>query len=294
MNAILILFLGALCGAIYTYFLRRNSDSLQKAQSYVFWALFISGLGSLAIAGKALAIVSWPLIGLAALAGSFVFLVFFSLSRAFQQGSSALTIGIFQSSCILPPLLMALIFGCDCGFTYTLFHGGGALLVVLGFLRSSFKIRSPITKKWLLYTGLATLSQVGVVTSLQYQALLTKSFDHPLLLPLLPQEAETGWFLPVFFGVVALANLKGLRHSSPRLIFDGVVGGLSNIGTTVFLMLALAWATPLTATLIVPISAVLTILFCNIWSIALYKEKVDWLGQTVALGGLLLSFFHTA
>lgn len=296
MSSLFFVLLGALCGAIYTYVLRRNSETPLHAQKFVTWAFIFSFISSLFFAGSALKIVNWPLLGLAALSGGFVTLIFYSLPRAFEHGPAGLSVGIFQAACIVPPFLMSYIFGCECGFNYTLFHGLGALLVIIGFLKSALTAKgTTLSLKWLLYTGLAFLSQTVALTIYQYQALLTKPAlpSHSLLLPITPHEAATGWFLPVLFLVVILFNLislKGHIFEQKKIVKDGALGGIFNTGSTAFFMLALALATPLLMTLIVPINAVLTIIFCNIWSQLLYKEKVDWLGMGIALSGILLSF----
>lgn len=296
MMSLLFVVIGALCGAIYTYILRRNSQTPASAQKFVFWVFFFSLISALIYAGERLSIITWSVIVLGSVAGLFVTAIFYALPRAFEKGPTNLSIGIFQAACILPPLLMAIIFGCDCGFKYTLFHGLGALLVIAGFLKSSLKNHGQkLSLSWLFYTGIAFLSQTVALTIYQYQALLTKENlpPHALLLSVTTIEATTGWFLPTLFGVVLIWNfisLKGKIFKNALIIRDGAFGGLCNAGSVAFFMLALTMATPLLVTLIVPINAVLTIAFCNVWSQLLYKEKVDWIGMGIALSGILLSF----
>lgn len=296
MSSLFFVLMATLCGAVYTYILRRNSDSPADAQKFVFWAFVFSFLSSLLFAGSSLRIVSWPLLGLAALSGIFVTLIFYSLPRAFESGPANLSVGIFQAACIIPPLLMFSVFGCECDFDYTFFHALGALLVIAGFLKSALFTKGlKLSLKWAFYTGLAFASQTVALTIYQYQALLTKPAlpEHSLLLPVSSIEAATGWFLPVLFSVVILWNfisLKGKIWQRKKVVRDGALGGLFNTGATAFFMLALALATPKLTTLIVPINAVFTIIFCGIWSQWLYKERVDWIGMSIALAGILISF----
>lgn len=296
MIAIVTILLSGLAGAFFSYFLRLNNESLEKAKRYVFWSFAASVVISLIVAGEKLFIVSWELIGLAAVAGLFVSCVFYALPRAFKEGHSGLSVGIFQSACIMPPLIMSLIFGCDCGFRYTFFHAVGALLVAAGFLKSAFQKREkPLTKRWLIYTALACFSQIIVLSIYQYQGLLTKPAlpSHPLLIPIQPHYAATGWFLPVLFIVVALSSMGGLAKADlrrPPLL--GLLGSIVNVGSAGFLMLGLAISGPHEATLAVPISSVTTILFYNILVQRMLKEKVDWIGISIALFGIFFSFIQ--
>ncbi|MEI6531651.1 MAG: hypothetical protein WCN87_02385 [Chlamydiota bacterium] len=296
MSSLLFVLLGSLCAALYNYIFRKSSGNTQLTQQFLFWSFLFSLILALAISGEKLLLVSWPIIGLGAVAGLFVILIFYALPKAFAAGSTNLSIGIFQSACILPPLLMSLIFGCDCGFYYTLFHGVGALLVILGFLRSALQAKGQkISLKWLFYIGLTFFAQAAALTIYQYQALLTKPLlpHNPFLLPVTSIEASSGWFLPTLFLVVVLGNgllLKGHILSAKKNLQEGALGSLFNTGAVAFLMIALAVATQSFTMLIIPINAVLTITFCNIWSQWIYKEKVDWVGMLIALSGILLSF----
>lgn len=294
MIAIVTILLSGLAGAFFSYFLRLNNESLEKAKKYIFWSFVASVAISLIVAEEKLLIVSWPLMALAAVAGLFVTCAFYSLPRAFKEGHSGLSVGIFQSACIMPPLIMSLIFGCDCGFRYTFFHAVGALLVAAGFLKSAFQKReTPLTKKWLMYTAFACFSQIIVLSIYQYQGLLTKPAlpSHPLLISVQPHYAATGWFLPVLFAVVALGSVWGLPKADlMRPSFFGLLGGIVNVASAGLLMLGLAIAGPNEATLAVPISSVTTIFFYNILVQKTLKEKVDWIGISIALFGIFFSF----
>ena len=291
MIATLIVLLASTLAAIYNYLLRKSSDSPKNVQNFVVMVLASSFLFSLVFENGFLS--SWLISGLAVFSGLLVSLIFLSLPKAFSSGPSGLTIAIFQSACLLPPVLMASIFGCRCGFTYTVFHFSGAVLVLFGLLLSALKgPKQPINRKWGFYMATIFLSQALILTIYQYKALLVKPGlpEHLLI-----AQVAVDWYFPLMFlsALVFTLFLKSEKLSfNKKELVQGLAGGFFNAGNSLLLLLGLIVATPFEIPFLVPVNAVGTIFLCNLWSQWFFKEKIHWLGSSIALLGILLSFIE--
>lgn len=291
MIATLIIVLGGSLAAVYNYILRRNSNSPQAVQNFVIYVLLCSFLVSLAFESGFQ--FSWVILGLAAFAGLAVSLIFYSLPKAFAAGPSGLSLAIFSSACILPPMVMTLIFGCSCGFIYKLAHFIGALLVVFGLFFSALKGPAKgVNRRWLSYTLLAFVGQVFVLTIYQYKALLAKPElpEHPLV-----TAFSLNGFFPALFLSAIIFSLILKSHPlifSKTILVQALIGGLLNTLGALLLVFGLSVATPIEVPLLVPINSMTTIILCNLWSQKLFHEKINWLGNSIALAGILISFIE--
>lgn len=216
------------------------------------------------------------------------------LGKALHKGPPGLTLAFLNSSSIVPPILMALIFKAPFGFTLTLGNLFGMVLVILGlFWAAKRSSQEPFPKKWLFYTLFAFGFQVLMLTLFQWRSLFIKEdLGSHLLIPFHCTAEDDLWFMPSMFFVAFLFQLAFFLSEKrfPKMveIKGGLVGGIANALSTFFLLTATTLAVAYEKTMLFPLFTVLVILLCNLCSRILYKEAVHWKANACCALGIFI------
>lgn len=306
--------LAAVCAALSSFFARRSIDV--QGSAYRFFAIqyFFSFLVALLFFPLFHKNLTWsaPLAIIGSVAGVCQGLLGIFLSRALMEGPSGLTFAALNCACVLPGLLLALLFGEAFGCTYTRWNAIGSLLVILGICWAGWSnLKSGNQRKWALYIIPLIVMQILVFVIFQWRALLvTYPLSASLFVPLHPSEINSPWFAPAFFlwsFLVSLTylfivkrgsrttqsgeacqagNLPSVAIVTSQDIKVGFLGGLFNGLATLGLILGAEYASPALRPTLFPLFSVGVILCCNIWSRRIYQERVNWGAIALCLLGI--------
>jgi len=268
--------------------MKRSIDGGGSSKAFLVIQLTITMLMALAFNPLRTGHLAWsfPSILLGMIGGILLFTMMSAIGRAMECGPPGLTLAALNSATVMPAIIMALIFGTQKGFPYTLSHGIGSILVIGGlFWAGKTSERGAAKRRWVRLVTIAFIAHIGLLILLQWRALL-------LAENLLPRE-NSQWFHPslfftaaLFMGISFIKNEK--RMFSPKERVWGTLGGLLN-GVSMFLILiAPEIATPPQQAMIFPIFAVGLILINNSWGQALYKERVNWYANALCLAGIII------
>lgn len=235
-----------------------------------------------------------PTLNLGAAEGGLYVVMMWMLGKAFQRGPPGLTVATMNSAAIVPAILMAILFGSSFGHTYTLWNGVGSFLVVVGLFWAAFGTSSFTASKagWAICAALAFAFHSLFLTVYQWRALLLQDLDLPYFsFSLSPEHA--GWFLPIIFFTAGIIQLvlyfftDGTKISAREVLWSAV-GGLGNAFCNFALVRASEVATGAERAMLFPISGTVSILLCSLWGKWLYKEQINWKGNALCLGGIVL------
>lgn len=289
--------LAALLASISNFCLRRSIDSGGSSKAYLVVQLTFSFFVMIALNPIRTQDFAWstPAVILGLFGGILFGLLMWGLGRALEKGPPGLTFAVLNTSSVMPAIVMALLFGSLFGHPYTLANGLGSLLVVAGlFWAGSSSEKNPHKALWIFYAALIFVVHTIFLVFLQWWALVLKpALPHSLFLPFHLTAEKIQWFMPAIFFVGALIQWSiylYTRHRFPKgaEITYGILGGIANGACTFFLILAPQVATAWENAMIFPIFAVGIILICNSWAQILYKEKINWWANLLALIGLVI------
>ena len=156
-------------------------------------------------------------------------------------------------------------------------------------------VSNPTFKKWLLCVIAVMVLQGLVLTIFQWRVLLfhcTPEHSH-WLLPWACLEQDDIWFIPAFFLVPTLLQLflfwkTEKRKFSKAETAYGISSGIFNCFCTVLLLFSTKVEGSLKKEMLFPLFTVSVILICNLWGWKLYHEKVNWLGVSLCVLGVLV------
>lgn len=217
--------------------------------------------------------------------------------RALRYGPPGLNYSILNSACIVPPLILAFLFGESFGHTYSIVNGLGAMLVVGGIIYASANVKkAEINPKWYFWAGISFIVHAFLLSFFQWRALVLKEdLPETALIPFHCDACLADIFTPAMFlaacAIQFFLPLGFQRVNVPykAIALWGWVGGLITGAAGFFTMLATEAATEHWEKAIVfPLFCVSVILFCNIWGRFLYKEEVNWKANAVSLLGIVL------
>lgn len=290
-------FLASLFIALSNLFIRKSVDTGGgKGDPYLLERLTVSALAIVFIVVYNLG--HFPLnlemILLGALAGVLLGLLMWLSGRTFKYGPPGLSLMVINAACVIPPLLMSLLFGPDFGFTYTLFNIIGSIVIVTGLIYSSIHEWFGLSWRWIFWVGLTFLVHSLYLTYFQYRSLLLKAdpASSPFLFCCSPEGADV--FGIALFATAALYQLNLPRNREvfafkPFLIW-GIGGGIINGIASLFMLKATEHAlSPAQKTLLFPVYLIFLILFCNLWGKSLYNEKISWVSTAIIALGILIS-----
>ncbi len=290
--------------SISNLFFRKNLE--KSATSRGFLALYFLASLLLCIFFNR-AILTAPFSPVIAIVGASTALLFFSMlsltAKAFQIGPPGLTLTFQNASCIFPGLLLCTLFGRDYGFSMTPGLIAGLVMILTGLYLSSRShgksddkaVQNPTFKKWLLCVIGVLVLQGLVLTIFQWRVLLFNcSPEHShWLLPWSCREQDDIWFIPAFFLVPTLLQLflfwkTEKRKFSKAETAYGISSGIFNCFCTVLLLFSTKVEGSLKKEMLFPLFTVTVILICNLWGWKLYHEKVNWLGVSLCVLGVLV------
>lgn len=301
MNVLIYILTSALLAAISNLWVRKSIDTMQTqgdpfaVQRLIATGIFITIAGLATTGTYAFDI---PVIAVGIFSGIFLGLLMWAGARAVSTGPAGLTIAIVNSACIMPPLIMALLFGSKFGHTFTLTNGIGNFLVLVGlFFASRTRDKSVADTTWFIWIGIAFIVHTILLTSLQWRALLLNpALPASVLLPFKISQASANSFGLVMAATAACilfvlpVKNKIAKTSWRTIAWYGIAGGAINGIANFFTLRATEIATiQWEKAILFPLYCVLLIAFCSIWAKVLYKETIAWGALLLCAIGIILS-----
>lgn len=295
--AIVLMLLAALFIAGSNLFLRKSIDGGGSFRAYLMVQLFIVFLIMILLNPVRTGHYEWSscMTGFGLTGGIFAAGLMAFIGKSLEQGPPGLTFAAVNSATVMPTVVMVLLFGAAFGYHYTLSNAVGSILVVAALVWAGWGLPQSNKKhKWVMFVTAAFLMHVFFMCFLQWRALFVNfPGENGLLLSFDFDDAVNQWFMPMVFLSATFIQTIIYVSSEKRLpkkaeVQYGILGGVSNGVGTFFMIKATEVSTPLQHAMIFPILAVGIIILCNIWGKWLYKEKVNWLANGVALIGILI------
>ncbi len=294
---ILFALLAGIFASSSNYCLRRSIDAGGSSRAYLVVQLSFSFLVMILLNPLRMHDFGWSnQVATLGLFGGLILGVFmWGLGKCLEKGPPGLTLAIVNTSSIMPALVLVLLFGVSYGHGYTLWNGLGSVLVAIGIFWAGWtSVKNEKWKSWTLFSTMAFIIHTLFLVYLSWWAMVL-STDLPLsrLLPFHIETAHVHWFMPSIFFMAALFQwgvyLKQERRmpKSSELLY-GLLGGVTNGTCSFFLIKAPQVATAWQNAMLFPIFSVSIILFCNIWSQLIYREKVNWRANTLCIAGLII------
>lgn len=298
--------LSSITTALSNFFIRKSTDSRKEfgGDPFLPQRLLASMLAivPLCYLGKGHFSFDIPMTLLGAISGFFLGTLMWSAGKSINRGPSGLSFSIINAACIVPPLVMAGLFGLAFGHDYTLRNGLGALLVIIGLFWMSYtkeKSFSQGYRNWLFWVLLAFFIHTLHLTFFQWRALLMKEcFPYSPLLPFHCDADKGDGFMISMFLVAALTQklVSKAKFSFPfsdkPLWKFGVVGGLFNgIGGYFMIKATEAAATPIEKAALFPFFCIGVIFLCNLWGKLLFQEQIRWVACALCFAGIFISLF---
>lgn len=203
---------------------------------------------------------------------------------ALKRGPAALTFAFQNASGIFPGVLLFLLVGSDFGYSCTPLQFAGLLIVLGSLFWGAIKEAKTLPKasqSWIYYGLGCFLVQVLVLTLIQGRCLLfgCQEGGHSFFSDFTISQAEDVWFMPGQFAAAFLFMLifflKKSRKISGNEVLYGSLGGLGSFGSTLMLLLATKYAVAYEQTILFPLFAVASMVFCNVWATLIYGERFD-------------------
>jgi drug/metabolite transporter (DMT)-like permease len=292
----LMILAGALV-AISNLCMRKSVDAAGSSKAFLVVQLFLTFIVAILLnpvrSGNYSFSISMALLGL--IAGAALAVMMYCLGKAVESGPASLSFAMVSCATVMPILFMVTLFGSRFGFSYTLYHGVGSLLVIAGIVWAGWQTISLGGKgRWFIFACGALLFHAFFLVFMQWRALcIAYPGAEGLFLPLDEKALSSQWFMPMaFLSATAIQLFLFVRENKtmphPSEITFGALGGLANgIGT--FLMIkSTELATPLEQAMIFPLFAVAIMVGCNLWGQILYKEKVNWKASIFCIAGVAI------
>lgn len=294
----------AIFAAFANYFLRRNLEKGGTSNAFLSLYFLISLCFSILVTPELFqSKFSILMVSLGCICGFLNFVMMRLTARSLEIGPPGLTFTFQNASCVLPGLLLCLLFGSTFGFLLTPWLVAGFLLIVLGLYFSTRNYgklkekKNPNFRRWLLFVLILLLVQGIILSIFQWRVwLFACPVDSHWLIPWSCMPEEDIWFMPAFFAVPTVLQLivfwkkEGRKFSSGEFrygSFAGVLNGLAML----LLLLATKSEGVLNKGMLFPLFTVSVILFCNLWGMKLYKEQVNWTGILCCIAGVIIGLF---
>lgn len=295
---LILAFLAGLCVAIANLCMRKSLDVGRNTNGYLLLRLFTACLLAVFInpvAHEAYSIdATTAFLGL--FAGLFLAIVMIAMGQAMATGPAGLSVAFINSSSVVPPALLAWIFGAHLGFIYGFREIFGSALVVIGlFWASTTTLKTKKPTAWAKAICLVFFAHVLLLMTFQYRSLLLR-VDTPIdgfLIHGHINMSQSYWFLPLMFGVAFLIQLrfclKEARFPNWKEAGLGIIGGILNGLSVVFINEAAQVSIGSNQiALIFPLYSVSILFICSLWSQYLYKESIKWMAIAMAIVGIAL------
>lgn len=217
-----------------------------------------------------------------------------SLGRALENGPPGLTIAALNASTVTPAIIMSLFFS-NFGYHYTIWHGIGSLLVIMGLFWAGWELTGIQNKtKWIFFAVGAFCLHALYLIIMQWRAMIIyNSSAQGFFQIMTAEQAQSQWFLPLTFFSAAALQAIVFFTSERRMPIKGewnfgAIGGIANSICTLFLLWATETATSWQSAMLFPIFSVMIIILCNAWGQLLYQEKVNWKACNLCVFGLIV------
>lgn len=294
---ILFALLAGLFASSSNYCMRRSIDTGGSSSVYLVVQLSFSFLVMILLNPVRMHDFGWDntVLTLGLMGGLLLGAFMWGLGKSLEKGPPGLTLAIVNTSSIMPALLLTLLFGLKYGHGYTLWNGLGSILVAVGIFWAGWtREKKSQSKSWPFYSLFIFVVHTAFLMYLAWWGmLLTQDLPLSKLLPFHISSSHIHWFMPAVFFMAALfqwgAFLKRDRHIPKRSeVMYGLLGGVTNGTGSFFLIKAPQVATSWQNAMLFPIFSVTIIVCCNIWSQAIYKERVNWRANALCISGLIL------
>lgn len=289
--------LASLFVASSNYCMRRSIDSGGSSKAFIMIQLSLVFLVAVLLNPVRTGEYQWSAcMGAFGLAGGIVLaIMMICLGKSLENGPPGLTFAALNSSAVMPMILMVMFFGAPFGYFYSFFNGAGSVLVVLGLFWAGWGAKHTEKKmRWGAFVVGAFVLHTLFLILMQWRALFINfPGENGLFLNFDVQDAKSQWFMPSIFFAAAIIQIIYYISTQRRLpnrseVAYGVLGGIANGIGTFFMIWSTEVSTPLEHAMIFPIFSVAVILSCNLWGQWIYKEKVNWLANSLCLAGILI------
>ena len=284
--------------ATSNYCMRRSIDSGGSTKAFLMVQFFLVFLIAVLLGPVRSGNYQWSTsMALFGLAGGIVLTFMMSfLGKALETGPPGLTFAALNASTVMPSILMVCFFGSTFGYVYTVWHGLGSVIVLLGLFWAGWQTRGSGEKKasWVSFVTAAFFLHVTFLIFLSWRALFV-NFPNAdgLLLSFDTEDVKSQWFMPGAFCTAFLMQSLIYWSTEKRKpykaeVFYGILGGIANGVGTFFMIWSTEVATSFEHAMIYPLFAVTIIILCNLWGQWLYKEKVNWKANILCILGIFI------
>ncbi len=294
---ILFVVFAALLAATSNLCMRRSIDAGGSSRIYLVVQLTFSFFVMILLNPVRAHDFGWngTVVALGLFGGLMLGVLMWGIGKALETGPPGLSIAILNASSIMPAIAMALLFGMTFGHTYTLWNAVGSILVLFGIMWAGWtREKNQKQMLWAIFALLIFAVHTVYLIYLQWWAMiLTPELPMTRFLPFHVDSSHIQWFMPAIFFVAALFQwfvflTQERRRPSRAELSYGLMGGIANGGCAFFLILAPQVALQWEQAMIFPIFSVGTLLVCNLWAQAFYKERVNWKANTLCVTGLIV------
>ncbi len=282
--------------SLSNFSMRKSMDSGGTTKAFLMIQLSIACLVAFLLNPVRTGNYDWNVqIGLLGIASGLIFGCFMlSLGRALENGPPGLTIATLNASTVAPAIIMALFFG-SFGFHYTLWHGLGSIVVIIGLFWAGWELTGIKNKtRWIFFAfGAFSLHALFLVIMQWKTMIITNTSAQNFFQVITSKQAQSQWFLPLTFFAAALIQGLVFFFSEKRLPQKGewnfgVIGGIANSASMLFLLWAIEVASSLESAMLFPIFSVMIIFLCNAWGQLIYEERVNWKACHLCVFGLVV------
>lgn len=295
--AIFFVLLSGAFVALSNLMMRKSMDSGGTTKGYLVFMMLAAFFSAVLLEPVRSGNYAWSgsVALLGSIAGIILAVMLYFLGKALEKGPPGFTFSLLSSSTVMPAIVMAVLFGEQYGFPYTLWHAIGSFFVVAGiFWAGKGMVGLQDRNRWIIFATAMFVLHIALLTLFQWRSLLL-NLAHPeeIFAFFTAEEIKSVWFLPFMFLTSAIIQLGifilgEARKPRAKEIRYGILGGAINGTGTFFLIVAANAATALENAIIFPMYSVSIIILSNLWGQKLYEEKVNWRACQVCALGLII------
>ncbi|MGR3973819.1 MAG: hypothetical protein QRY72_04550 [Candidatus Rhabdochlamydia sp.] len=297
MISILFMLLAGVLIALSNYLMRKSVDTGGTTKGFLVIQLAIVAvvatfLNPIRLGSYTLDL---PTFSLAIVSGGVLSLMMFSLGRALEIGPAGLTFATLNAATVFPALILTALLGTAYGYTWSVSHTIGSLLVIVGLFWSGWSTFQTFDKpRWLRVVLLMFTLHICFLVILSIRAFFLTHSPQLLLTSFDRSDFCSAWFMPlafcaaaIFQGVIFFTTEK--RFFSPSELMYGILGGCANGIGTFFMIRATEVAQGNEQMILYPLLSVFVILLCNLWGQLLYQERINWKSTFLCLIGIVIA-----
>ncbi len=292
-----LMIVAALFVATSNYCMRKSIDSGGSTKAFLMIQFFLVFLIAVLLNPVRSGNYQWSSsMALFGIAGGIVLVFMMAfLGKALETGPPGLTFAALNASTVMPSIVMVCFFGSTFGYLYTVWHGLGSIIVLLGLFWAGWQTRGGAERKanWVSFVTAAFFLHVIFLVFLSWRALFINFPDaNGLLLSFDTEDVKSQWFMPMAFCAAFVIQSfifsKEKRKPYKGEVVYGIFGGIANGIGTFFMIWSTEVATSFEHAMIYPLFAITIIVICNLWGQWLYKEKVNWKANILCMLGIVI------